>query len=87
MKKTKESLKSLLKDQIEKQDRAIQEVRDRQSRDMDEVRSMLNKLRSVIGSQSSSTNASIVKSGREYECNRGVQSKFTSLEFPKFNRE
>ncbi|KAM0937183.1 putative oxoglutarate/iron-dependent dioxygenase, isopenicillin N synthase [Dioscorea sansibarensis] len=36
MKKTKESLKSLLKDHIEKQDSAIQEVRDRQSRDMDE---------------------------------------------------
>ena len=46
MRKIKESLKNQLKEQVDQQDRAIQEIPEQQSKDMEEVRSMFLKIES-----------------------------------------
>lgn len=65
LRKIEEAMKSLFKEKIEKQDQAIQNLWERQFRDMEEVSLMLINLESVISSQFSSSGSSSVKSGRD----------------------
>lgn len=87
MRKMEESLKNQLKEHADQLDRAIQEFREQQSKDMEEVRTMLVKLACLISSQSSSSCISCLESGKECGFTSAIQPKFAMLEFPKFHGE
>lgn len=83
MKKLKDTLKSLLRDQIEKQDIEIQKIKEWQSKDMDEARSLFLKLETMIGSQISWSVSPNV--GLEINnCHKIIEQKLTRLKFSKF---
>ena len=93
LKRIEENLKGFLREQTEKQaakhDKAIQELREWQTKDMEEVRSLLLNIQPVanVNVNSPSDSLNVARNNKENGFNKRNQPKLTRLEFPKFNGE
>lgn len=67
--------------QVEKSDRAIQDLRDQQSKDTNEVRCLLLKLKTKSQTSATPTIRAVKDNGHS----RVLQPKLTRVEFPKLN--
>lgn len=84
-----ENLKNLLKEHTDRQDekheKAIQEVRSRQIKVMNEVRSLLLNLQPVTNNNSVNIPAKVAKPEKELAYMKFMQPELARLEFPKFD--
>lgn len=90
LKKIEDNLKNYLKEHIDKQaekyDKDLQEVRERQSQELAEVRTLLLYLKPSGVANSKDNLVKPIKYKKEMAYQKIMQSKHTRLEFPKFQR-
>ncbi|KAH7658118.1 hypothetical protein IHE45_17G065400 [Dioscorea alata] len=89
LKKLEESLKGLLKEAVEKQsekhDREMQELKEKQDRDISGLRTLLLNLQPVGNTSAANTAVVPVRTEKELSYIKAIRPKLTKLEFPKFD--
>ena len=91
LRRVEENLRNLLREQAElqaeKNEKAIQELKEQQRKDMKEIRSLLLGLQSISITNPASNSLASTQSGREFASNKLNAPKLTRLDFLKFGGE
>lgn len=82
-----ETLRQVIKDTLLRQEQSIQELRDRQTRDIEEVRKMFAELHASITPENGQGYAPIARSEGNSLNKPQFTSRFTKIEFPRFDGE
>nr|CAD1842592.1 unnamed protein product [Ananas comosus var. bracteatus] len=84
-KKMEEMLRQLIRDAVTRQEQSIQEIRDRQDKDMSEVRQMFIRLQASLSGGANHDPPLTSRPGGNNPIKSQFLSRFTKVEFPRFD--